>query len=797
MKNHVKLYKAGKLWVTALVAAMGIAVATTSANADQVSTAADAQTTQVQTVQSPASEEGTTVTIAKASTDTNATTTTDKDNVPENINGYTKQQDQSGNAVWKNNSGQTLNGWQSANNNWYQFKDGSAQTGWQKVGNDWFYMNEQNSAMETGIQKINNNTYYLNDRQNNGTYGAMQTGWQNVNNSWYYFESNGAAHTGWFESQAGNWYYFDNDGKAKTGWFDTTSGRWYYADPTNAWTLRGWQVLNNNWYHFDTTQTWADTGWQKIDGNWYYFDPSDHGKMLVGFQKVGQSLYYLNEKHDGTYGAMKTGWQYINGHWYGLQGNGAAYTGWQNLNGSEYYFDPENGQMATGDTVINGSHYYFDATSGHQVKGMVLDTNGLLKYYNESNGVREDQLTVNGKTYTFNSTTGDIDTSNLVDGLNTIANHIYYFNKAAQRFIANEWKKINNKWYHFGNDGAANVGWYKSPAANWFYFNNDGSAKTGWFKSANGFWYYFDDQNAWALKNWQKINGHWYHFDPVNTWANTGWFKSNAGNWFYLDPTNAWAITGWFKSPNGFWYYFDNQNAWALTGWRNINGYWYYFDPANAWADEGYNVINGIEYYFDPTNAYMYSNRWVNVNGWTYHADNSGRLWFPKWYGQFGSPWVAEGCSVFSLAMLLSPKEYINIPYALALLQQRQGGNIYTGAGFSIVIQPNSLVDLARHFDSSVTNISGSSVQDIINVVNSGRPVEYYGYSQFESSFAHRNHCKVIVGYQNGWLRVYDPCYGWSGSHSSGRNSFDYGAMAWITTAQFAREYAGQAITVN
>lgn len=252
-------------------------------------------------------------------------------------------------------------------------------------------------------------------------------------------------------------------------------------------------------------------------------------------------------------------------------------------------------------------------------------------------------------------------------------------------------------------------------------------------------------------------------------------------------------MTGWQKINNA-WYYFDNVNASAWTNWHLINGNWYYFDPANAWADTGYHIINGIEYYFDPVNANMYQNRWVNVNGWTYHADNSGHLWFPQWYSQ--NP-VAEGCSVASLAMLLSPKEYINLLYAYSLLQPRQSGNIYTGAGFSLVIQPASLVELAHHFDSSVRNISGSSVQDIINTINSGHPVEYYGYSRYESRYWARNHCKVIVGYYNGRFRVYDPCYGYANQGSFGWNAYDYGAKGWITVDQFAREYAGQAITVD
>ncbi len=774
MKNRVKLYKAGKLWVTALVAAAGIAFAANNAYADQTQPAdSNVQISQV--------------------------TTNQQSSIPDSINGYTKQQDQSGNNVWKNQQGQALNGWQTADNNWYHFNNGSAQTGWQNVNNNWYYMNKDSSAMETGLKTIDNNTYYLNTNHD-GTYGAMKTGWQSVDNNWYHFADNGAAQTGW-QNLDNNWYYFAPTGQGKmlTG-LQTINQNHYYLNTNHDGTYgamkTGWQNVDNNWYYFANNGA-AYTGWQRLDNNWYYFAPSDQGKMLTGIQKIDHDLYYLNTNHDGTYGAMKTGWQYVGNHWYGFKSNGAAYTGWQTLNGNVYYFNPNNGQMATGDVVINGSHYYFEPASGHQIKGIVLDGNGLLKYYDVNTGARATNLSSNGKNYSFDATTGDIQTNGLADGLNTIANHVYYFNKSLGRFVANAWEKVNNNWYHFDNQAEASTGWFESPAHNWYFFNNDGSAKTGWFKSAAGFWYYFDPQNAWALKDWQKINNNWYHFDTINTWADTGWYKSAAGNWYYFDPVNAWANTGWFRSGVGNWYYFDQTNAWALTGWQKINNNWYYFDPTNAWAERGYHRINGVDYYFDTTNANMYQNRWVNVNGWTYHADNSGHLWFPRWYCQFSPIFTADGCSVFSLAMMLSPKEYINIPYALNLLSARQAGNIYTGAGFWRIIQPDSLVDLAHHFDSTVTNISGSSINDIINIVNSGRPVLYYGYSSFEQSYAFRNHAKVIVGYQNGWFRVYDPCYALENEGPQGRNAYDYGPKGWITTAQLAREYAGQAITVD
>ena len=660
MKKHFKLYKSGKLWVTAAVAVLSFAV---SANFNQVSASDNTEVTSTQNEYFLGNND--------KSNDSNITT---------NINGYTNQ-----NGTWKNTSGQSANGWQTSGNDWYHFNNGNQNKDWQNIDNNWYYMNPDNAKMETGIQKINNKTYYLNE-QHDGTYGAMKTGWQYVD---------------------GNWYGFKGDGSAYTGW---------------------------NYLH----------------GNWYYMNP-ETAVLESGIQKINNNFYYLNDKADGIFGAMRTGWQYVDGHWYGFKDDGSAYLGWQNLGGNTYYFKPENAQMASGDTLISGNYYYFDPASGHQLKGMLVDANTkLLKYYDPSTGIRQTELTVNGHTYKFNPLTGVIDTTTLNDGLNQIAGHVYYYNRSANSFAFNSWQKLNGSWYHFNNDGTASIGWFKSPAGFWYLFDSKGASKLGWFKSPAGYWYYFDNTNANALKGWQKIKG--------------------------------------------YWYYFNNTSSNALTNWQRINGYWYYFDPTNAWADTGYHVINGIEYYFDPVNANMYQNRWVNVNGWTYHADNSGRLWFPQWYSQFP---VGEGCSVYSLAMMLSPKEYINMGQAVNLLQYRQAGNVYNGAGFYLIIQPDSLVELAHHFDASVRNISGSSVQEIIDTINSGRPVLYYGYSRYESSYTHHNHAKVIVGYQNGWFRIFDPCYSYANQGSFGWNAYDYGAKGWITTAQFAREYGGQAITVD
>lgn len=795
IKKHFKLYKAGKLWLTAAVALMSFAVSAglSQAYADDGGANATANNVQVATTTNTgdnsvalSGDTNTTTSIRTAAT-TN-TQSTDQTS----INGYTNN-----NNVWQNQSGQRANGWQASGSDWYYFNNGTQEKDWQSINNNWYYLNPDTAKMATGIQKINNNTYYLNDQQNGSVpYGAMMTGWQYTNNGWYHFKGNGAADTGWIKPDS-NWYYLNPDtAKMETG-VQKIDGQTYYLNPNTDGTAgamkTGWQYTDNSWYHFQNNGA-ANIGWLKgNDGNWYYLNP-DTAKLETGIQKIGSNTYYLNTNVDGSYGAMKTGWQYVDGHWYGFKNDGSAYLGWQNLGGNVYYFDTDNAQMATGDTLINGNHYYFDPQSGHQLKGTIVDANShLLKYFDLNTGIRQTSL----GNYKFDPQTGAIEVSSLNNGLNKIGNQTYYYDAANKTFKTNDWEKINGSWYLFGNNGAAYIGWYKSPAGFWYYFdNNNANALTGWQK-INGAWYLFDNNNANADTGWYKYKGSWYYLDPVNAWAHAGWYKSPAGFWYYFDNNNGNALTGWQKI-NGAWYLFDNNNANAYTGWyKSAAGFWYYFDPTNAWADTGYHVINGVEYYFDPSSAYMYSNRWVNVNGWTYHADNSGHLWFPRWYSQFSPRFVAEGCSVFSLAILLSAKEYINIPYALSLLQYRQGGNIYSGAGFSLIIQPNSLVNLAHYFDSSVRNISGTSVQGIINEVNSGHPVQYYGYSSYERSYWARNHNKVIVGYRNGYFRIYDPCYSYAGQGSTGQNAYDYGSMAWVSVGQFSREYAGQAITVD
>ncbi|MCH3922968.1 SEC10/PgrA surface exclusion domain-containing protein [Limosilactobacillus sp.] len=354
-KEHKKLYKAGKNWLTATitVAAMMLAggMATQSVKADTTTTSADTQLVQAQ--QPTASQDDAdgnqsadTQSTQQDQTTTTSQTVTDQKTSTSDLT-VSQAKANAGNQWthfdqgWSYTDGQgnwVYNQWQRINNNWYYFNDGGyAQTGWYKSGaGNWYHFDDQNAWANTGWQNINNNWYYF-DNQN----AWALTGWQKINNHWYYFDpTNAWADRGWFQSGAGNWFYFDNQNAwALTGW-QKINNRWYYFDPTNAWADRGWFKSGTNWYYFDNQNAWALTGWQRINNRWYYFDQTN-AWALKGWQKINNQWYYFD--NDNVW--MVTGTQAIGDKTYTFNDNG-QWTGesWDNSDQSDQNTSSDNNQ---------------------------------------------------------------------------------------------------------------------------------------------------------------------------------------------------------------------------------------------------------------------------------------------------------------------------------------------------------------------------------------------------------------------------------------------------------------------
>lgn len=185
----------------------------------------------------------------------------------------------------------------------------------------------------------------------------------------------------------------------------------------------GWVESYGIWHYMDHGN--IRTGWQWLDNNWYYFDPND-GSMLIGIQRINDNIYYLNTKHDGTYGAMKTGWQFINGSWYGFKGNGSAYLGLQNINNHWYYFDRTSGAALTGWQSINDHWYYFDPVNAWSQIGWFRSAAGYWYYFN------------NGGT--------------MLTGWQWINGHWYFMDNNGAMITGARW--INGTLYHFNNSGS-------------------------------------------------------------------------------------------------------------------------------------------------------------------------------------------------------------------------------------------------------------------------------------------------------------------------------------------------------
>lgn len=162
------------------------------------------------------------------------------------------------------------------------------------------------------------------------------------------------SYAGWQSNKQGYWYETSN-GQYFTNSWQQIDGKWYHFDAAG-YMQTGWYLENNNWYYLglDGARTY---GWQYVKGLWYYLDPST-GIMRTGWQELGDKAkdwYYLNAD-----GSMRTGWFYDNGFWYLLDSDGKMLKGWQKV-GNDWYFLNESGQMLTGQQEINGGYYLLGA----------------------------------------------------------------------------------------------------------------------------------------------------------------------------------------------------------------------------------------------------------------------------------------------------------------------------------------------------------------------------------------------------------------------------------------------------
>ena len=145
--------------------------------------------------------------------------------------------------------------------------------------------------------------------------------------------------------------------------------------------------------------------------------------------------------------------------------------------------------------------------------------------------------------------------------------------------LADQWKRIAGKWYHFNGSGVLQTGWYKEDDVYYYLKPNGAMAVDEWVENDK---YYLDASGKWIKGKTKEDLG-------------TGTWKKNSTGWWYQYADGSYPKNRW-KKIDGEWYHFD-QNGYMQTGWLKDGGYYYYLKANGTMAKEEY--VDDGKYYVD------------------------------------------------------------------------------------------------------------------------------------------------------------------------------------------------------
>ena len=678
-KMHFKMYKSGKLWIVAGIAAISLLIGGANAYADtgnsMQSTAPNVIATPVSSVENQTNESSKVDSISGSVNNEGAPTKNESaaavasDN-QSSVSRQATTDDQNNNVqnttVAKDTQSATTSA--SDSNTVVQGQTGTLPvnqvSGTTEVHQDghWYLKDFQGNYLN-GWQKLTDNRIVYYDPQNN----QMQYGEHQINNQWYYFDTNcGAVVQGWYVLADGRKVYYDvaNDGTGRgmLHGVQTIDGQTYDFNIYTGAQTSGWKIIDGQKYYFAPAMV---HGMEKqIDGHWYCFD--DMGKMRTGFVRLndGREVYYNAD------GQMQYGEQKINDKWYHFQtDNGNMARGWYTLeDGRRVYYDVDadgNGTgMLYGLNQINNQSYYFDASDGDEKIGLQVVDNQT--YYFNPIMVKNGEAKIGNHWYYFNAV-GQMQTGfvTLKDG------RLVYYNADGQMQYGEQ--KINGKWYHFQTDnGNTARGWYtledgrrvyydvdnsgagqgmlhglQKVGSDYYYFNPGyGTEETG-LKTVDGRQYYFAP--TMVVNQEEHLADHWYYFG-ANGQMQTGFVtlkdgrlvyynadgqmqygeqKIN-GKWYHFQTDNGNTARGWYILEDGRRVYYDvdgtGNGQGMLHGLGKVGNDYYYFNDATGAKETGLKTLNDQTYNFVGNNGQaLLSQFWINDNQ-TYYFDQQGQM---------------------------------------------------------------------------------------------------------------------------------------------------------------------------
>lgn len=571
-------------------------------------------------------------------------------------------------------SGAMATGWfeytQYSTTDRYYFKStGAAVLGLSTIDGIEYYFNG-NGRLLTNYSGVDESTFTIVETDGNGVVTSKTklktNGWTKSANGDYYYTEDGVLVTYDSRTISGYDYYFGSDGKMyknqtrsvynyetssydyyfydgsghliKNDWGKYTSQYgdvyWYYADSEGK-LLTGWQKIGEYWYYFSVSGSMYYGGYYNISDNeeasYYYFDASGH--LKTGWIKVTNDDYYM-----GTYTA-----------WYYADSSGKLAMGWTKIDGVYYYFGPE--MYADTYYYIDGAYYRFDA-SGHMITGWYEEPGGNYCYYLSSGKAAVGAVTVGGVKYGFDPEGRLVYKGTVQDskGIYLTDNEGKVIASAAS--TSDGWQKLDGKWYYvkdkafvinqiitidgvkygFDYSGIMISDTVASVAGVYHGFKSNGAVATGWYQTKYGAWYYFDSDGN-PVSGLQTISGTKYYFSS-NGEMQVNYTEYSGGKLYVTDKSGKATVysgsNGWI---NDEFYIVDGKPA---TGWKKISGSWYYFDASGHVYRDEFLTLDGKRYHFDTSKAL--STGWFKISiyysaygyPWSY-ADSNGVMLQNGW----------------------------------------------------------------------------------------------------------------------------------------------------------------------
>ena len=237
----------------------------------------------------------------------------------------------------------------------------------------------------------------------------------------------------------------------------------------------------------------------------------------------------------------------------------ATKNGFKTEGGKSYYY--KNGKKVKGWLTLNGKKYYFNASTGVQVKGWAKDRKGKRYFYN-ANGVK-----------------GYMATGWLTDS----KKNTRYFNPSTG-YMTTRWATISKKKYYFysGNGVAAKSTFLTDTKKVTRYFTSKCFMATGWATNSKSQKRYFDPRTGAMYKGFKKIGNNTYYFYSGSGVMATGWVENTSkGYKYYFNPSTGIMATGtvtidgkkYTFNSSGILQVNTNPSTTTSTGTRTIKNF--------------------------------------------------------------------------------------------------------------------------------------------------------------------------------------------------------------------------------